>query len=95
LSYRKRHASNMKFIAIAITIFAVAIATTQAAPAFHKRDAGGLINVENVKVPVNVEVKDVANDLAKNARILSRALIDNTNVDVNVKDVNVLSKNHH
>ncbi|KAF9934344.1 hypothetical protein BGZ75_005152 [Mortierella antarctica] len=82
----------MKFITIAVTIFAVAIATTQAAPAFHKRSGGGLVNVEDVKVPVNVEVKDVANNVLKDAKILSRALVDDTKVVV--KDVNVLSKNH-
>ncbi|KAG9324450.1 hypothetical protein KVV02_006594 [Mortierella alpina] len=80
----------MKFITIAVTIFAVAIASTQAAPAFHKRSGGGLVNVEDVKVPVNVEVKD--NEIAKNVKILSRrAVIDDTKVDV--KDVNALSKN--
>lgn len=82
----------MKFIAIAITIFAVASATTQAAPALHKRSGGGLVNVEDVRVPVNVEVKDVANHLADHDKILRRALVDDTKVIV--KDVNVLSKNH-
>ncbi|KAG0275585.1 hypothetical protein BGZ97_010262 [Linnemannia gamsii] len=63
----------MKFIAIAVTIFAVAFATTQAAPALHKRSGGGLVNVEHV--PVNVEVTDVANHVADHAKILSRALV--------------------
>ncbi|KAG0354655.1 hypothetical protein BGX24_006867 [Mortierella sp. AD032] len=82
----------MKFIAIAVTIFAVASGTIQAVPALHKRSGDGLVNVEDV----NVEVKDIANDLAHNAdvNILSRALVDLTNVDVDVKDINVLSKNH-
>ncbi|KAF9283044.1 hypothetical protein BGZ88_010688 [Linnemannia elongata] len=74
----------MKFIPIAVAIFAVAIATTQAAPAFHKRGVDGLVNVDDVKVPVNVEVKDVANHLADHARILSRALVEGANVEVDV-----------
>ncbi|CAO3573351.1 unnamed protein product [Mortierella alpina] len=83
--------ANMKFITIAATIFAVVVATTQAAPAFDKRsDRGSLVNVEHV--PVNVEVKDVANNLAKGARILRRngGVVD---ADVLVKDtkVNILS----
>ncbi|KAG0294134.1 hypothetical protein BGZ96_001756 [Linnemannia gamsii] len=70
----------LSFIAIAVTIFAVASATTQAAPALHKRSGGGLVNVDNVRVPVNVEVKDVANHLADHAKILSRALVADTKV---------------
>ncbi|KAK5823670.1 hypothetical protein F5H01DRAFT_376564 [Linnemannia elongata] len=72
----------MKFIPIAVAIFAVAIATTQAAPAFHKRSGGQLVNVEDVKVPVNVEVKDVDNHLADHAKILSRALVEGTSQDI-------------
>ncbi|KAF9288143.1 hypothetical protein BGZ68_000760 [Mortierella alpina] len=83
----------MKFITVAITILAVALATAQAAPAFHKRDGGSLVNVEDVKVPVYVKVEDVANHLADHAKILSRALLKNTDIvkdnDI-LKEVNVL-----
>ncbi|KAF9956402.1 hypothetical protein BGZ70_009910 [Mortierella alpina] len=85
---------NMKFITIAATIFAVVVAATQAAPAFHKRNGGSLVNVQDV----DVKVQDVANNLAKNAaknadiKVLRRDdLID---AKVIAKDINVLSKNH-
>ncbi|KAF9307537.1 hypothetical protein BG003_000622 [Podila horticola] len=84
----------MKFITIAITIFAVASATTQAVPALHKRSGSGLVNVQDV--PVIVKVEDVANNLLWNglqkAKILSRALVTDTKLNI-LKEVNVLSKN--
>lgn len=46
-------------------------AAALSAPTVASAGGGGLVDVEDVKIPVNVEVKDVANHLALNAKILS------------------------
>ncbi|KAF9569979.1 hypothetical protein EC968_002380 [Mortierella alpina] len=81
---------NMKFITIAVTIFAVAMATTQAMPALHKRNDGSLVNVEDVKVPVYVKVEDVANDLARDTKV---DVLRRSAADVHAEDADVVSKN--
>ncbi|KAG0319281.1 hypothetical protein BG000_003938 [Podila horticola] len=59
----------MKCITLAAAVFLIALASVQAIP---RPAGGGLVNLDDVKVPVNVEIKDVANHLADHAKILSR-----------------------